>query len=48
MLASSATCPLWDGTGFGGRPMVGNPQAGLFYPPVWLAWWSGAPRPWAG
>jgi hypothetical protein len=35
--------PLWDARGFGGRPMVGNPQGGMFYPPVWLAWWSGAP-----
>ena len=35
--------PLWDDRGFGGRPLVGNPQAGLFYPPTWLAWWSGAP-----
>ena len=34
--------PRWDATGFGGRPLVGNPQAGLFYPPVWLAWWSGS------
>src|SRR5687768_265173 len=32
--------PLWDDSGFGGRPMVGNSQGGLFYPPVWLAWWS--------
>lgn len=31
--------PRWDTRGFGGRPMVGNPQGGLFYPPVWLAWW---------
>jgi hypothetical protein len=31
--------PAWDPSGFGGRPMVGNPQGGLFYPPVWLAWW---------
>ncbi len=30
--------PLWDTAGFGGRPLVGNPQGGLFYPPVWLAW----------
>ena len=30
--------PAWDATGFGGRPMVGNPQAGLNYPPVWIAW----------
>ncbi len=35
--------PGWDTAGFGGRPLVGNPQAGLWYPPVWLAWWSGAP-----
>jgi hypothetical protein len=35
--------PLWDDRGFGGRPLVGNPQAGLFYPPVWIAWWSGSP-----
>jgi hypothetical protein len=35
--------PLWDDRGFGGRPLVGNPQASLFYPPVWLAWWSRAP-----
>lgn len=33
----------WDPAGFGGRPLVGNPQAGLWYPPVWLVWWSGAP-----
>ena len=33
--------PAWDASGFGGRPLVGNPQAGLNYPPVWLAWWSG-------
>ena len=35
--------PLWDDRGFGGRPLVGNPQAGLFYPPTWLAWWIGSP-----
>jgi hypothetical protein len=35
--------PLWDTRGFAGRPMVGNPQGGLFYPPVWLAWWSQSP-----
>jgi hypothetical protein len=35
--------PQWDDRGFGGRPMVGNPQGGLFYPPVWIVWWSGAP-----
>ena len=35
--------PLWDDRGFGGRPLAGNPQGGMFYPPVWLVWWSGAP-----
>ncbi len=35
--------PLWDPAGFGGRPLVGNPQAGMAYPPVWLAWWSRQP-----
>ena len=44
----SGTLPLWDDRGFGGRPLVGNPQAGLFYPPTWLAWWSGRPRLSAG
>jgi hypothetical protein len=42
-IASLGHLPLWDDRGFGGRPLVGNPQAGLFYPPTWLAWWSGAP-----
>ncbi len=35
--------PAWDASGFGGRPLVGNPQAGIYYPPVWAAWWSGRP-----
>lgn len=35
--------PYWDPWGFGGRPLVGNPQAGLWYPPVWLAWLSQSP-----
>ncbi len=30
--------PTWDSRGFGGRPLVGNPQAGLLYPPAWLVW----------
>lgn len=30
--------PMWDNSGFAGRPMLGNSQAGLFYPPVWVAW----------
>jgi hypothetical protein len=35
--------PMWDSFGFGGRPRVGNPQAGLWYPPVWVVWYTGAP-----
>lgn len=35
--------PMWDPRGFGGRPMAGNPQAGMSYPPVWIAWWLRAP-----
>ncbi len=35
--------PAWDSRGFGGRPLYSNPQAGVFYPPVWLAWAAGAP-----
>ena len=34
--------PFWDARGFGGHPLVGNPQSGMFYPPVWVVWWSGA------
>ena len=34
--------PGWDDRGFAGRPLVGNPQGGMFYPPVWLVWWSGS------
>jgi hypothetical protein len=37
-LKQSGRLPGWDARGFGGRPLVGNPQGGLFYPPVWLAW----------
>jgi hypothetical protein len=35
--------PAWDARGFGGRPLSGNPQAGMAYPPVWVAWWLRAP-----
>jgi hypothetical protein len=31
----------WDVTGFGGRPRVGNPQASIWYPPMWLVWKTG-------
>ncbi len=36
--------PGWDPSGFGGRPLVGNPQAGLWYPPIWLFWCVPAPQ----
>ena len=42
-VAEFGRLPLWDTSGFAGRPMVGNPQGGLFYPPVWLVWWSRSP-----
>lgn len=37
-LAHIGRLPGWDPAGFGGRPLVGNPQAGLWYPPTWIAW----------
>jgi hypothetical protein len=42
VVAQYGHVPLWDPRGFGGRPLVGNPQAGMFYPPVWAVWWSGS------
>ena len=48
MISTFGHLPLWDARGFGGRPLVGNPQAGMFYPPVWLAWWSALLRRSAG
>jgi hypothetical protein len=38
VLHATGRVPSWDPRGFGGRPLVGNPQAGLWYPPVWLVW----------
>ncbi len=35
--------PHWDSSGFGGRPLIGNPQACLFYPPFWIAIWAQSP-----
>jgi Bacterial membrane protein YfhO len=43
IIAQFGHVPFWDTRGFGGRPLAGNPQSGMFYPPVWLAWWSGSP-----
>ena len=47
-VAKTGRVPGWDPAGFGGRPLVGNPQAGLWYPPVWLAWrwWSPSALGW--
>ncbi len=47
-VAAHGRIPGWDPAGFGGRPLVGNPQAGLWYPPVWLAWrwWSPSALGW--
>ncbi len=47
-LGRTGRVPGWDPSGFGGRPLVGNPQAGLWYPPVWLAWifWSPSALGW--
>src|SRR5947209_3169182 len=42
-VAARGRFAAWDPSGFGGRPRVGNPQAGVWYPPVWLVWWSGWP-----
>ena len=39
-IAAFGHLPFWDSRGFGGRPLVGNPQAGVFYPPVWAVWWG--------
>ncbi|WP_406695719.1 hypothetical protein V5E97_32430 [Singulisphaera sp. Ch08] len=37
-LARYGRVPHWDSSGFAGRPLVGNPQAGLFYLPLRLIW----------
>lgn len=42
-IRTTGKAPSWDALGFGGRPLVGNPQAGCNYPPVWLAWGVGHP-----
>jgi len=43
VLAEFGHVPFWDCTGFGGRPIIGNPQSGVFYPPVWIAWFFSWP-----
>ncbi|SIO60878.1 hypothetical protein SAMN05444166_6559 [Singulisphaera sp. GP187] len=42
-LARYGRVPHWDSSGFAGRPLVGNPQGGLFYPPLRLIWGLQAP-----
>jgi hypothetical protein len=37
--------PLWDPTIYCGLSFVGNPQAGLFYPPTWLMFVVSLGRP---
>lgn len=39
--------PSWDPSGFGGRPLLGNPQVCLWYPPVWIIWISNQPAAWS-
>ncbi len=38
VLSEFGHLPAWDSAGFGGRPIIGNPQSGIFYPPVWICW----------
>jgi hypothetical protein len=40
-VAETGQLPAWDPAGFGGRPLVGNPQMGLWYPPNRLIWLVG-------
>ena len=42
-IAETGHVPMWDTRGFGGRPLMGNPQSGVFYPPTWLVWYFGHP-----
>ena len=42
-IARDGRPPSWDPAGFGGRPLVGNPQASLSYPPAWMAWQTRSP-----
>lgn len=41
VVRSTGTIAGWDPEGFGGRPLVGNPQASLWYPPIRIVWWTG-------
>ncbi len=36
--------PLWNPYTFIGHPLIGNPQAALFYPGTWFIWLVGADR----
>ena len=49
VLAEFGHLPAWDCTGFGGRPIIGNPQSGVFY--ILRSGSHGSfpvPRRWAG
>jgi hypothetical protein len=41
MRRENGRIPSWDPPGFCGRPLVGNPQAGLHYPLIWITRWVG-------
>ncbi|MEZ4668647.1 MAG: YfhO family protein [Anaerolineae bacterium] len=43
-LVRSGELPLWNPRTFIGVPLIGNPQAALFYPATWLIWLLGADR----
>ncbi len=42
-IREDGSVPQWDPRGFAGRPNLGNPQAGLWYPPIWPLWLIGKP-----
>lgn len=43
-LVRAGELPLWNPYSFLGAPLIGNPQATLFYPATWLVWLVGAER----
>jgi len=38
--------PLWDADVYCGTSLAGNPQAALFYPPMWLVFLANRHQPW--
>ncbi|MBL8119588.1 MAG: hypothetical protein JNJ78_18810, partial [Anaerolineae bacterium] len=43
-LVRAGELPLWNPYSFLGAPLIGNPQAALFYPATWLVWLVRAER----